>query len=123
MDTLLLVIALATSRVFCRLPPGSVQAAAAAALAGAGALPVPAGVVVPVTACLPKQGGAAELLLVLLPPQPAAARLASTARDIPAAAYPALLMAASWSASRPVPDGGHWRSRKNRYQNDKRVVS
>ena len=68
--------------------------AAAAALPGPGALPVPAGVVVPVTACLPKHGGAPELLLVLLPPQPAAARLASTARDIPAAAYPALVMAA-----------------------------
>jgi hypothetical protein len=50
---------------------------------------------------LPKQGGAAELLVLLLPLQ-AAARLASTARDSPAAAYPALFMAASWSASRPA---------------------
>jgi NAD(P)-dependent dehydrogenase (short-subunit alcohol dehydrogenase family) len=71
---------------------------------------------------LPKQGGAAELALLLLPPQPAAARLATTARDIPAAAYPALLMAASWSASRPGPDRRAL-AFKNRYQNDKRVVS
>jgi hypothetical protein len=122
LDTLWLVIGLATSRVFCRLPPGSVQPAAAAALAGAGALPVPAGVVVPVTACLPKQGGAAELLLLVPLPLQAAARLASTARDIPAAAYPALLMAASWSASPPGP-AGQALAFKNRYQNDKHVVS
>jgi hypothetical protein len=60
------------------------------------------GVVVPVTACLPKHGGALDvLLLLLLPPpplQPASARLVTAARDIPAAAYRALLMAASWAA-------------------------
>jgi hypothetical protein len=90
--TLLLVIALATSRVFCRLPPGSVQPAAAAALTGAGALPVPAGVVVPATACLPKHCGVLALLLL---PQPATARPATTARDTPVSVLPAVLMAAS----------------------------
>ena len=65
-ETSELVIGLATSLVFCRLPPGSVQPAAA-----------------PVAADwtgLAEQPAVLELL-----PQPAAARLAATSRVTPAA--------------------------------------
>src|ERR1700722_16947230 len=74
-----LVIGLATSRVFCRLPPGSVQAAATAGLPEApGAL-----LAWPVAACLAKQLATLKLALV---PQPTTARPTVTARDTPAAA-------------------------------------
>src|ERR1035438_6828535 len=77
-ETSELLIALATSRVFARLPPGSVQAAAAAGLgAPLGALPA-----WPVAAGLEKQLAVLELLLL---PQPPTARLAATSRVTPAA--------------------------------------
>src|SRR6202035_1445363 len=72
-----LVIGLATSRVFCRLPPGSVQAAATAGFPGApsAAAPRAAAPGVPLTwpaaACLAKQLATLELALL---PQPPAAR-------------------------------------------------
>src|SRR5437763_10309533 len=104
-DTLELLIALATSRVFCRLPPGSVQPAATGGLAGppaatgglAGppAAPAPlgtAGLTAPpaapagaAAAALEKQAGALELPLLLLPQPPAASPAAAT-RDTPATA-------------------------------------
>jgi hypothetical protein len=74
-----LLIALATSRVFARLPPGSVQAAATAEFAEPlGVLPAAlAG------ACLAEQAGALELLPLLVL-QPAAARPAAASRLTPA---------------------------------------
>jgi hypothetical protein len=71
-ETLELVIGLATSRVLARLPPGSVQPSVAAGAAGA-------------AADLEEQAAAVlELLLLLL--QPTAARLAATTRVRPATA-------------------------------------
>jgi hypothetical protein len=85
------VIALATSRVFARSPPGSVQPAAATAwseeAAAVPALPPadglaepPAAVTLPAAADFEKQPGVPELLL----PQPPTARPAATTRDAPA---------------------------------------
>src|SRR5208282_4207899 len=62
-ETLELVIGLATSRVFCRLPPGSVQPAAAPGAAG--------------WTPLDKQPAVAELPVL---PQPPTARPAATTR-------------------------------------------
>jgi len=66
-ETLELVIGLATSRVLARLPPGRVQPASAGAATG-----------------LPEQ--AAAVLELLLLPQPPAARLTATTRTTPATA-------------------------------------
>src|ERR1700730_5875065 len=70
------VIALATSRVFCMSPPGSVQAAATPGLAEL------AGAVLAAPACLPEQLGA--LACGVLPEQPATARPAAASTVTPA---------------------------------------
>src|SRR5271169_2606850 len=70
--TLEAVIALATSRVLARLPPGSVQAAATPGLAEL------AGTVLAAPACLPEQLGALACGVLLA--QPLAARLAAASR-------------------------------------------
>src|SRR5258708_1274078 len=84
-DTFALVMALATSRVFCRLPPGSVQPAAAAALGELPALPVPG----PLAAVLPADGpdeqAAGELALL---PQPQTARPVASTRETAAVGGP-----------------------------------
>ena len=75
-----LVIGLATSRVFARLPPGRVQPAATAGLDDPpGALPA-----VPAAACLAKQLAVLEWALLL--PQPPTARPAAISRVTPATA-------------------------------------
>jgi hypothetical protein len=66
-----LLIALATSLVFARLPPGGVQPAATTGLGE-----LLAGLALPATARLDEQPAVLELLL----PQPPAARLKSTSR-------------------------------------------
>ena len=78
------VIALATSRVFCRLAPGRVHAAATPGLgelAGA-ALAELAGAGLVAPACLPEQLGA--LACGVLPEQPATARPAAASTVTPA---------------------------------------
>ncbi|HEY1320306.1 MAG TPA: hypothetical protein VGF32_08660, partial [Streptosporangiaceae bacterium] len=75
-----LSIALATSRVFCRSPPGSVHPAATAGLAGPPAAPAeppavaepPAAPTRAAVAALVKQPGVLELLVLLLPQPPMA---------------------------------------------------
>jgi hypothetical protein len=71
-DTFELLITLATSRVFARLPPGSVQPAATAGLDE----PPGALLAVPAAACLAKQLAVLELALLLA--QPPTARPAAT---------------------------------------------
>src|SRR6516165_4084201 len=90
LDTFELLIALATSRVFCRLPPGSVQAGATAAFVaapGCAALPAPpapTGVwALAAAASSRAQADAPEPPLLLLP-QPPTAKPAATTRDSPA---------------------------------------
>ena len=85
-DTFELLIGLATSRVFCWLPPGSVQPAATAG----SALPVGAGPPDPPAAPVPlpagEPGGQASALAGWwLLAQPPAARLAAATRHTPAA--------------------------------------
>ena len=70
-ETFELLIGLATSRVFCRLPPGSVQPAATT---GSGE-PL-ARLALPATGRLDEQPAVLELLL----PQPPTARRAATSR-------------------------------------------
>src|SRR6266700_3015117 len=81
-----LLIGLATSRVFARLPPGSVQAAAGLGAVPPGAVPgglTWAGAVGAVTLCAVP---AVHEGVVLPPPQPPTARLAATASAVPATA-------------------------------------
>src|SRR5579862_2918811 len=87
LDTFELLIGLATSRVFCWLPPGSAQPAATAGLAlpvGAGAPDLP---VAPSPLPAGEPGGQASAFAGWwLLAQPPAARLAAATRHTPATA-------------------------------------